>query len=154
VIISRIAYRASEHTLTSSFRYNWIQSPTCVHWFCSNLQLAHLNSARHHFGNLQHKTFPIYFVISLVLTSCLLGLWTFSHPNVLTHIARPNVADVAQAYTLMTAIFCQSLNYFVIGPLTSKCVCFWEALFPLLMSSLQNDVPTYESGKGGGQDLQ
>lgn len=75
---------------------------------------------RPHFGNLQHKTFPIYFVISLILTSCLLGFWTFSHPDVVTHITRPNVADVAQVYALLTALGCQGLNYFVISPMTSR----------------------------------
>jgi len=82
--------------------------------------IAYKTLPRQHFGNLQHKTFPLYFVISLVLSSSLLGFWTFSHPDVLTHLTRPNVADVAQAYTLATVFFCQGLNYFVIGPMTSK----------------------------------
>ena len=81
---------------------------------------ADSNSARQHFGNLQHKSFSLYFVISLILSSSLLGLWTFSHPDVMTHIARPDVADVAQAYALMTVLLCQGLNFFVVGPLTSK----------------------------------
>ncbi|KAG6910559.1 hypothetical protein DXG01_009509 [Tephrocybe rancida] len=72
------------------------------------------------FGNLQHKTFPIYFVVSIVLSSSLLTTWTLSHPNVVEHITRPFVADVAQAYALATVFLGQGLNYFVIGPLTSK----------------------------------
>lgn len=87
--------------------------------------------ARQHFGNLQHKTFSIYFVISLVLSSSLLGLWTFSHPDVMTHITRPNVADVAQAYALAIVLFCQGLNYFVIGPLTSQYVLSGRVVCPL-----------------------
>ncbi|KAG5728565.1 Transmembrane protein 205 [Termitomyces sp. T112] len=75
---------------------------------------------RQMFGNLQHKTFPIYFVISIVLSSALLTLWTLSHPNVVAHITRPYVADVAQAYALATVLLGQGFNYFVIGPLTSK----------------------------------
>ncbi|KAG5353449.1 hypothetical protein C0989_006605 [Termitomyces sp. Mn162] len=78
------------------------------------------NTARQMFGNLQHKTFPIYFVISMVLSSALLTLWTLSHPNVVAHITRPYVADVAQAYALATVLLGQGFNYFVIGPLTSK----------------------------------
>lgn len=74
------------------------------------------------FGALQHKTFPIYFVISMALSSGLLGLWTWSHPDVIIHILRPNVADVAQAYALASVLLSQGLNYFVIGPLTSKYV--------------------------------
>ncbi|KAF8225829.1 hypothetical protein L208DRAFT_1304846 [Tricholoma matsutake] len=81
---------------------------------------AHKALPREHFLNLQHKIFPIYFVISVILSASLLVLWTFSHPDVMTHITRPNVADVAQAYVLVIPLFCQSLNYFVIGPLTSK----------------------------------
>lgn len=84
--------------------------------------LTDSNSARQHFGNLQHKIFPIYFVISIILSAFLLVLWTFSHPDVMTHTTQPNVADVAQAYALTTVLLCQGLNYFVIGPMTSKCV--------------------------------
>lgn len=60
--------------------------------------------------------------MSIALSSALLVLWTISHPDVITHIARPNVADVAQAYALATVLLGQGFNYFVIGPLTSKCV--------------------------------
>jgi hypothetical protein len=72
------------------------------------------------FGALQHRTFPIYFVISITLTSGLLGMWTWSHPDVITHVLRPNVADVAQVYALVSVFLAQSLNYFVVGPMTSK----------------------------------
>ncbi|RDB28421.1 hypothetical protein Hypma_015199 [Hypsizygus marmoreus] len=75
---------------------------------------------RQQFGNLQHRTFPIYFVLSIGLSSSLLALWTASHPDVITHITRPNVADVAQAYALAYVLLAQGFNYFVIGPLTSK----------------------------------
>ncbi|GLB36463.1 putative protein with domain of unknown function (DUF4149) [Lyophyllum shimeji] len=75
---------------------------------------------RQQFGNLQHKTFPVYFVLSIIVSAFLLTLWTVEHPHVVTHIARPNVADVAQAYALATVLLCQCVNYFVIGPLTSK----------------------------------
>ncbi|KAF8898434.1 hypothetical protein BD779DRAFT_1483923 [Infundibulicybe gibba] len=75
---------------------------------------------RQQFGNLQHKTFPIYFVISIILSSSLLTLWTYSHPAVITHILSPSIADVAQAYTLASVMLNQGFNYFVIGPLTSK----------------------------------
>ncbi|KAJ7770840.1 hypothetical protein DFH07DRAFT_256835 [Mycena maculata] len=75
---------------------------------------------RAQFGALQHKTFPIYFVLSMGLGSTLLGLWTLNHPAVLTHYASPLVADVAQAYTLAYIILAQASNYFIVGPLTSK----------------------------------
>jgi len=75
---------------------------------------------RQQFGALQHKTFPIYFVISMILSSSLLVLWAFSHPAVATYIWRPDVADVAQAYVLASVFLAQACNYFVIGPLTSK----------------------------------
>jgi len=59
-------------------------------------------------------------VLSILLSSGLLGVWVMNHPDVLTHIARPYVADVAQAYALASVIFQQGMNYFVVGPLTSK----------------------------------
>jgi len=75
---------------------------------------------RHQFGALQHKIFPVYFVISILLSSSLLGVWVLKHPDVVTFIGRPYLADVAQAYALGTVLLSQGLNYFVIGPLTSK----------------------------------
>jgi len=74
---------------------------------------------RHHFGALQHKTFPVYFLLSINVSSALLGLWIWKHPDVLQQLSRPNVADVAQVYALGSAIFFQASNYFVIVPLTS-----------------------------------
>jgi len=82
--------------------------------------IAFKNLPRHQFGALQHKTFPVYFVQSIILSASLLGTWVFRHPDVITHLARPNVADVAQAYALAAVLFSQGFNYFVVGPLTSK----------------------------------
>ncbi|KAJ7102291.1 hypothetical protein B0H15DRAFT_814008 [Mycena belliarum] len=82
--------------------------------------IAYKTLPRVQFGTLQHKTFPIYFVLSIILGSTLLGLWTLSHPAVLTHYSSPLVADVAQAYTLALVILSQASNYFIVGPLTSK----------------------------------
>jgi len=82
--------------------------------------IAYKNLPRQHFSVLQHKTFPIYFVLSILLSSGLLSLWVLNHPDVLTHFTQLNVADVAQAYTLGVVLLSQGLNYFVVGPLTSK----------------------------------
>lgn len=82
--------------------------------------IAYKALPRHMFGALQHKTFPIYFVLSMGLSSGMLGFWTWTHPDVLTHVHRPYVADVAQAYALAAVILAQASNYFVVGPLTSK----------------------------------
>lgn len=84
---------------------------------CRGLTYSHL--ARHQFGALQHKTFPVYFVISMLLSSGLMAIWTFKHPDVLVYLTRPNYADVAQFYALATVFASQSANYFVIGPMTS-----------------------------------
>jgi hypothetical protein len=75
---------------------------------------------RHQFGALQHKTFPIYFVLSMLLSMSLLATWVIKHPDVMVNLTRPNVADVAQAYVLATVLAAQGANYFVVGPLTSK----------------------------------
>ncbi|KAK7064541.1 DUF4149 domain-containing protein [Favolaschia claudopus] len=82
--------------------------------------IAYKTLPRAQFSALQHKTFPIYFVLSLGLGSTLLGLWTLNHPAVQTHYADPLVADVAQAYVLVFVLLMQGVNYFVVGPLTSK----------------------------------
>ncbi|KAF8807272.1 hypothetical protein BYT27DRAFT_7241872 [Phlegmacium glaucopus] len=82
--------------------------------------IAYKTLPRHQFGALQHKTFPVYFVLSILLSSGLLSLWVINHPDVVTHIYQPNVADVVQAYALAVVLLSQGLNYFVIGPLTSR----------------------------------
>ncbi|KAJ7275403.1 hypothetical protein B0H12DRAFT_1087104 [Mycena haematopus] len=82
--------------------------------------IAYKTLARPQFGQLQHKTFPVYFVLSLGLASTLLGFWTVNHPAVTTHYTNPLVADVAQAYILALVLLAQGSNYFIIGPLTSK----------------------------------
>lgn len=61
-------------------------------------------------------------MVSIGLSSGLLALWTLSHPDVLGNLLRPQVADVAQVYALGSVLAAQGLNYFVVGPLTSKCV--------------------------------
>lgn len=82
--------------------------------------IAYKTLPRHQFGALQHKTFPIYFVLSIFLSSSLLATWILKHPDVLVYLARPNIGDVAQVYVLGTVLFSQALNYFIIGPLTSQ----------------------------------
>jgi hypothetical protein len=54
------------------------------------------------------------------MSAGLLGLWTYNHPTVLENWQKPYLADVAQAYTLANVLFDALMNYFVIGPLTSK----------------------------------
>lgn len=61
-------------------------------------------------------------MVSIALSSGLAGLWTFAHPDVLTNWSKPLAVDVFQAYTLALVFLAQGANYFVIGPLTSKCV--------------------------------
>ncbi|KAF8202934.1 hypothetical protein BJ912DRAFT_1052955 [Pholiota molesta] len=82
--------------------------------------IAYKSLPRHQFGALQHKTFPVYFVISIALSTTLLSVWILKHPDVLVYLARPNVADVAQVYALGIVLLSQASNYFVVGPMTSK----------------------------------
>ncbi|KAL7285745.1 hypothetical protein ACG7TL_000853 [Trametes sanguinea] len=81
---------------------------------------------RQQFGNLQHRTFPIYFVLSIALSSSLLGLWVYSHPSVLQNYLHPTQGDVAQAYALAAVVLSQASNHAIIGPLTSKWVLYME----------------------------
>lgn len=78
--------------------------------------------ARQQFGALQHRSFPWYFNISILLSSGLLLLWTTGHPHIISNFANPQLADVAQAYALGTIVVSQLANQAVIGPLTSKYV--------------------------------
>ncbi|KAG2146516.1 uncharacterized protein EDB93DRAFT_1240786 [Suillus bovinus] len=73
-----------------------------------------IETARHQFGALQHKTFPVYFSSSIGLSSALLGLWAYAHPGLLANITSPLRADVAQGISL------QSCNQLVVGPMTSR----------------------------------
>lgn len=91
---------------------------TLAYWLTGTIAFKTL--PRQQFGTLQHRTFPIYFAISIALSSGLLALWTLNHPLVLTHYLQPSVADVAQAYALGAVVLSQAANQFVIGPLTSK----------------------------------
>jgi len=84
--------------------------------------IAYKSLPRPMFSILQHRTFPVYFVTTIFLSAGMLGLWVQSHPAVQipAHALRPDIADVAQAYALATVFLSQSLNYFVVGPLTSR----------------------------------
>ncbi|KAI0374472.1 hypothetical protein BV20DRAFT_1011539 [Pilatotrama ljubarskyi] len=99
--------------------YAWLFGMTLWVTFIGGT-IAFKTLPRQQFGTLQHRTFPIYFVISIALSSGLLGLWTYSHPRVLTHYLSPSEGDVAQAYALAAVVLSQAANHFVIGPLTSK----------------------------------
>ena len=103
--LSRLCVRLSVHAI----RFG----PTHSH--CN-----HIFTARHQFGTLQHKTFPIYFSVSIALSSVLLLMWTSTHPDVVSYIASPTHVDVAQAYALASVLLNQALNQLVIGPLTSR----------------------------------
>jgi len=99
--------------------YSWLFGMSLWVTFFGGV-IAYKSLPRQMFGTLQHKTFPIYFALSIGLSSGLLGVWTWTHPDTLTHIYRPYVADVAQAYVLAVVVLSQASNYFVVGPLTSK----------------------------------
>ncbi|KAI0359078.1 hypothetical protein OH77DRAFT_1420628 [Trametes cingulata] len=99
--------------------YAWLFGMTLWVTFIGGT-IAFKTLPRQQFGTLQHRTFPIYFVISIALSSGLLGLWTYSHPRVLTNYLTPSDGDVAQAYALAAVLLSQAANHFVIGPLTSK----------------------------------
>ncbi|KAI0662536.1 hypothetical protein C8Q70DRAFT_1051167 [Cubamyces menziesii] len=99
--------------------YAWLFGMTLWVTFIGGT-IAFKTLPRQQFGTLQHRTFPIYFVISIALSSGLLGLWVYSHPSVLTNYLSPLEGDVAQAYALAAVVLSQAANHAVIGPLTSK----------------------------------
>ena len=95
------------------------------------LPFYHFCIARQQFGALQHRTFPIYFSISIALSTSLLALWVKSHPSILalaTNIGNVKElqelleVDNVQALVLALVTGMQSANQFVVGPLTSKCI--------------------------------
>jgi len=50
----------------------------------------------------------------------MMAYWVFTHPDVLSYISRPMVADVAQLYALFVVFGAHALNCFVIGPIAGK----------------------------------
>jgi hypothetical protein len=98
------------------------------------------------------------FQMSLALSAGLSAVWMYTHPDVLTHIARPQVADVAQLYSLASVALGNVFNLLVVGPMTSR-----YRLFHLLSDTLhhclttcvtQDHVPAAQAGEGRGQDVQ
>lgn len=79
-------------------------------------------TARQQFGALQHRTFPVYFNVSIGLAGALIALWHRGHPAVLANISNPRIAEVAQVYALGSIVATQGINKLVVGPLTSKYV--------------------------------
>jgi hypothetical protein len=75
---------------------------------------------RHQFGNLQHKTFPYYFSLSVALSTILSAVWVSMHPQVAKNITSVGLMDVAQLYTIASVGVAQGINLLVVGPLTSK----------------------------------
>ncbi|KAK7694322.1 hypothetical protein QCA50_001504 [Cerrena zonata] len=101
------------------FGYSWLLGMSIWNSFIGGF-IAYRALPRQQFGALQHRIFPVYFNLSILLSGGLLALWARSHPAVVEHIQNPLVADVAQAYTLAAVVFLQGSNRFVVGPLTSK----------------------------------
>ncbi|KAG0709092.1 hypothetical protein DFH29DRAFT_979228 [Suillus ampliporus] len=99
--------------------YGWLYGMSVwVSFFGGIIALRTL--PRHQFGALQHKVFPVYFTSSIMLSSALLGLWAYAHPELLANITSPTRADVAQAYVLGSVIALQACNQLVVGPMTSR----------------------------------
>lgn len=82
--------------------------------------IAYRALPRQAFSSLQHRTFPVFFSTSQLISSVLLIIWTLSHPDVLTNWYNPVIADVAQAWCLATVLLTQGANDWVVGPLTSN----------------------------------
>ncbi|THH12163.1 hypothetical protein EW145_g159 [Phellinidium pouzarii] len=99
--------------------YSWLFGMSLWVTFFGGV-IAYRALPRQQFGALQHRTFPVYFVISMLLSSTLTGLWTYSHPDLLANLTNFRAADVVQAYTLASIAFQQGTNHFLVGPLTSK----------------------------------
>ncbi|KAI5119914.1 hypothetical protein M0805_000879 [Coniferiporia weirii] len=99
--------------------YSWLFGMSLWVTFFGGV-IAYKALPKQQFGALQHRTFPVYFVISIALSSTLLGLWTYSHPDVLANLTAFRAVDVVQAYTIASIALLQGANHFVVGPLTSK----------------------------------
>ncbi|KAH9947718.1 hypothetical protein B0H21DRAFT_737751 [Amylocystis lapponica] len=101
--------------------YAWLLGTTI--WVtCFSGKIAFKALPRHQFGALQHRLFPVYFVNSLVLSTVLLGLWTYSHAGILARIWSLTVADVVQFYALAIPVISSASNWLRVGPLVHKTV--------------------------------
>ncbi|KLO20462.1 hypothetical protein SCHPADRAFT_897741 [Schizopora paradoxa] len=101
------------------FSYSWLLGMSFWVTFFGGV-IAYRALPRQQFGALQHRTFPVYFVISISLSSGLLAAWTLAHPDIMTNYTSFRNPDVAQAYVLGTIAILQGFNQFWVGPLTSK----------------------------------
>ncbi|KAH7914472.1 hypothetical protein BJ138DRAFT_1143814 [Hygrophoropsis aurantiaca] len=99
--------------------YGWLYGMSIWISFFGGI-IAYRSLPKHQFGALQHRTFPVYFASSVLLSSVLLALWAYTHAGILSNLARPSHPDVAQAYALGSVTLFQGINQFVVGPLTSK----------------------------------
>lgn len=103
------------------FAFSWLFGQTIWVSFIGGV-IAHRSLTRQQFAALQSRSFPAYFLSSTALCTILLGLWTFSHPDVVPNLLRPLYVDVAQAYILLFVSVVQGANYLVIGPETNRIV--------------------------------
>ncbi|KAM6497985.1 protein of unknown function (DUF4149) domain containing protein [Amanita muscaria] len=99
--------------------YSWLFGMSLWVTFFGGV-IAFKTLPRQQFGQLQLKTFPIYFSINVALSSLMMAYWVFTHPDVISYISRPTVADVAQLYALFVVFGTHGLNCFVVGPIASK----------------------------------
>jgi len=106
--------------------------------------IAYRALPRQQFRALQLRIFPVYFTVSLCISSVLLFLWVFDHPNVLTRLGNPLVVDVAQVYALASVIWFQGVNHFVVGPMTSEALLQRQKLEKAEGSSNDNTTVTEE----------
>ncbi|KZW02107.1 hypothetical protein EXIGLDRAFT_760321 [Exidia glandulosa HHB12029] len=101
--------------------YGWLFGQTIWVSFIGGV-IAHRSLTRQQFAALQSKSFPAYFSSSTVLSSLMIALWSFSHPDVLSNLAKPGLVDVLQVYVLAFVALVQGANYTYIGPVTNKII--------------------------------
>jgi hypothetical protein len=63
---------------------------------------------------------PAYFNLSLVTSGTCLAIWTYFHPEILSHAFNASIADVTQAHILATTIAVHAANVLLIGPQTHE----------------------------------
>lgn len=82
--------------------------------------IAHRALPKAQFAALQHKTWPVYFQLSSVLSAACIGLLYYKEPGVLDALLSLRAGGLLSVGTLLCVLLGQSANWLVLGPMTSR----------------------------------
>ncbi|KAL1739059.1 hypothetical protein HDZ31DRAFT_69338 [Schizophyllum fasciatum] len=82
--------------------------------------IAHRALTKPQFAALQHKTWPVYFQLSTVLSASCIYLLYRNDPNVFDSLLSLRAGGLLSVGSLLAVFLGQSTNWLVLGPMTSR----------------------------------